>query len=238
MHSWYLRRFPIVSARPSFRPTDISGLALWLDAADASTITVDGSNNVSEWRDKSTNARHLTQVTVLNRPGWSAADGVAFTSAGHQLVNATSVNSVSPITAFVAFRCTETASYGTTSGNDTFLKFGGWQFQTASSVFWGRYSITKSAVASRFTTMSQIATTDRIYRAAARSTGVLMRVIGATTQNETLAAMTGGSPDAISVGTFPRGNMVIREALFYAAELTDEQISFVESYLSAKWGTI
>jgi hypothetical protein len=71
MHSWYLKRFPIVSARPAaFSPASIPNLALWLDAADASTITVDGSNNVSEWRDKSGNARHLTQGTALNRPSY------------------------------------------------------------------------------------------------------------------------------------------------------------------------
>lgn len=35
-----------------FNPKSISGLALWLDASDLSTITLNGSN-VSEWRDKS-----------------------------------------------------------------------------------------------------------------------------------------------------------------------------------------
>lgn len=44
--------------------------ALWLDASDTSTITLDGSNNVSEWRDKSKNARHAVQATALNKPTW------------------------------------------------------------------------------------------------------------------------------------------------------------------------
>ena len=54
----------------AFLPSSISGLALWLDAADASTFTLDGSNNVSEWRDKSGNARHATQGTTLLRPAY------------------------------------------------------------------------------------------------------------------------------------------------------------------------
>ena len=62
---WY-----VLNSRTSFSPASIPNLALWLDAADASTITVDGSNNVSEWRDKSGNARHLTQGTALNRPSY------------------------------------------------------------------------------------------------------------------------------------------------------------------------
>ena len=57
----------------AFTPTDIPGLALWLDASDAATITLDGSNNVSQWSDKSGNARHVTQATILNRPTPSTA---------------------------------------------------------------------------------------------------------------------------------------------------------------------
>ncbi len=51
-------------------PLSISGLALWLDASDASSITLDGSSNVSQWADKSGNGRHATQATALNRPGY------------------------------------------------------------------------------------------------------------------------------------------------------------------------
>jgi hypothetical protein len=41
--------------------------ALWLDAADASTLTLNGST-VSQWRDKSGNARHVAQATAANQP--------------------------------------------------------------------------------------------------------------------------------------------------------------------------
>ena len=41
--------------------------ALWLDADDATTITKDGGNLVSQWNDKSGNARHVTQATAANR---------------------------------------------------------------------------------------------------------------------------------------------------------------------------
>lgn len=45
-------------------------LALWLDAADASTITLNGST-VSQWRDKSGNARHASQGTVAIQPTYT-----------------------------------------------------------------------------------------------------------------------------------------------------------------------
>jgi hypothetical protein len=52
---------------PAFwSPADIT-TALWLDAADASTVTM-ANGAVSEWRDKSGNARHANQGTAARRP--------------------------------------------------------------------------------------------------------------------------------------------------------------------------
>ncbi len=45
---------------------------LWLDADDATTITLNGAT-VSEWRDKSGNARHATQITAASQPTRTAA---------------------------------------------------------------------------------------------------------------------------------------------------------------------
>jgi len=61
----------------NFTPRSISGLALWLDASDASTLfqNSDGttpatatSDPVGYWADKSGNGRHVTQATSGNRP--------------------------------------------------------------------------------------------------------------------------------------------------------------------------
>jgi hypothetical protein len=51
---------------PLWTPADIS-TALWLDAADASTIT-QNTSFVSQWSDKSGNARHAIQATAANQP--------------------------------------------------------------------------------------------------------------------------------------------------------------------------
>ncbi|MFM6187855.1 MAG: hypothetical protein ACKPEQ_31335, partial [Dolichospermum sp.] len=45
--------------------------ALWLDAADASTITLNGST-VSQWNDKSGNGRNATQATASLQPAYNA----------------------------------------------------------------------------------------------------------------------------------------------------------------------
>lgn len=44
--------------------------ALWLDAADASTITLN-STTVSQWNDKSGNSRNFSQATAGNQPVYS-----------------------------------------------------------------------------------------------------------------------------------------------------------------------
>jgi hypothetical protein len=58
--------------------------ALWLDAADSGTITLDGSA-VSEWRDKSGNARHAAQSSSSFRPSW-ASDEITFDGSDDFLV--------------------------------------------------------------------------------------------------------------------------------------------------------
>jgi hypothetical protein len=82
---------------PVWSPAEIS-TALWLDAADASTVTTD-SGAVSQWNDKSGNALTFTQ-TGSNRPaiGSNTLGGknvLTFTAANSQcLVGADSLNSV------------------------------------------------------------------------------------------------------------------------------------------------
>lgn len=49
-----------------------ASLALWLDADDASTITLNGST-VSQWSDKSGNGRNATQGTAANQPTYTAS---------------------------------------------------------------------------------------------------------------------------------------------------------------------
>lgn len=49
-----------------------SDLALWLDAADAGTLTLD-AGAVSTWADKSGNARHVGEVNASRQPTYQAA---------------------------------------------------------------------------------------------------------------------------------------------------------------------
>jgi hypothetical protein len=59
-------------------PGAISGLKLWLDASDTSSITKNSSNKVSQWNDKSGNNRHVTQSGADSIKPTLSSDSIAF----------------------------------------------------------------------------------------------------------------------------------------------------------------
>jgi hypothetical protein len=64
--------------RGTWSPTQIT-TAMWLDASDSTTLTA-VSGVISEWRDKSGNARHAAQTTASYRPGTATVNGLAVLS--------------------------------------------------------------------------------------------------------------------------------------------------------------
>jgi N-methylhydantoinase B/oxoprolinase/acetone carboxylase alpha subunit len=67
-------------ASADISPPDITGLDLWLDASDNSTVldatdTAASDNEaVKTWQDKSGNANHAVQATVADQPLWLASE--------------------------------------------------------------------------------------------------------------------------------------------------------------------
>jgi len=77
---------------PAWAPEDLgSSLALWLDADDASTLTLSGSN-VTEWRDKSGGGKHVAQGSASQQPTTTTFNGrtsLSFDGTNDLLENAT-----------------------------------------------------------------------------------------------------------------------------------------------------
>jgi hypothetical protein len=98
-----------------FRPSDLLGLELWLDASDASTITSSGSPaTVSQWDDKSGNGRNVTQGTAANQPttGSTTQNGLnvlVFDGSNDSLASANGALQLADLTAFCVAR-SQTAS--------------------------------------------------------------------------------------------------------------------------------
>ena len=89
---------------PDFLP-----LAAWYDAADESTITKDGSDRVSQWRDQSGNEHHVNQSSNGAKPlsGTRTLNGLnalAFSGSANQFLRSTEPISGQPLTAFAVAR--------------------------------------------------------------------------------------------------------------------------------------
>ncbi len=81
----------ILRLQPFFSPNALSGLNLWLDAADSSTITTSGSS-VTQWRDKSSSGYTFTQGNTSLSPkyGLNTMNGLnVITSQGSQYLQIT-----------------------------------------------------------------------------------------------------------------------------------------------------
>jgi hypothetical protein len=72
----------VLPSTPLFAPSFVSGLALWLDAADTTTLTLSGSN-VTAWADKSGNGRNAVGTTsnpTYNATGFNSRPTVTFSN--------------------------------------------------------------------------------------------------------------------------------------------------------------
>lgn len=87
-----------------FNPSRISGIALWLDAADKSYSASTGT-----WTDKSGNGRNFSQATANNRPIVSSVTQngrsiLEFDGSNDQLIHSSNFLQVADCTLFAAFR--------------------------------------------------------------------------------------------------------------------------------------
>jgi len=92
------------AAAQSYYPGGLgnSNLVLWLNAGQSSSITKNGSNQVSQWSDLSGHSYNFTQATSSNKPVYSATGGpnsrpaLSFTSTSSQYLSlATLPNTIS-----------------------------------------------------------------------------------------------------------------------------------------------
>lgn len=224
----------------TFLPTSIAGCSLWLDGADAATLT-QGGGTVSQWSDKSGNARHITQATTGNQPTYSStSNAVVFT--GSQYLNIpTALAATTPVyTIFVVER--------RASANVMFF-IGQYNLMSANTALILGYN---SATVSHHTTayVSDCQVTVPTYAGASEPmrinrydyTGTTRATFingGAlsTTQSFSATLTTWSSANVgIGFGTIYGYIGNIHEIIFYNATLTTTQQQTIESYLAQKWG--
>jgi len=239
-------------AAGGFNPTRLSGLLLWLDASDASTVTLD--TGVSEWRDKSGTGKKMTQDTGGNQPDY-LTDGIGgkpalgFTGSSSHFMRGAFSHSLTGITSLVVAR---TESNVATSARIFSLNVSG-----ASGDFGGTGHLVPSM---RFVTSQAVGCQHdggtRVSRDITYGTPFIQcshhdgTTLSNRVNNGTAATHTFGSPPwsgnfahmmlstqtppGFSAGGFLTGR--IAEIIVYSRDLTADERSKVHQYLGKKYG--
>jgi nuclear transport factor 2 (NTF2) superfamily protein len=245
-----------ISNTPVFVPTQISGCQVWFDAADKSTFSITGSN-ITQWRDKSSNAYSIGQATTARQPFYipNAQNGLAavqlatarwiFTESS----NMPNFTTSAATSVFVAAR-NGTTGTGYNAINSVWIS-GASALTTRYQLFFDRDSGSLSRGPNLYlsgtfriqnTTNVVAASTAGVVGFTASASSILLSVNG----NTSTAA--GAAPTSANDATYfqfgdSRGistlssDVQIFEMIGYSTELTTAQRQQVEGYLAWKWGT-
>ena len=219
-----------------FNPESISGLAMWLDAADSSTITLD-AGAVSEWRDKAIGSTFV-QTTPNNRPGQTTINGrnALLFDGSNDTLSCVSPFTTYPLSMFFVQRIIAHTNFGMTytvgNVNDFNLRQNG---------LTGQLMIQMAATAATYghtvlsTTAAQLISV--VYESTfANSVGYLNNAAltpsGGTFSQPTLS---GTHYIGTRDGGFPM-NGYIGEILIYSKTVSTLERSRISQYLGKKWG--
>lgn len=244
-----------------FNPSDISNLALWVDADDASTLYQSSGGSlaaadgdvVGAWLDKSGNGRHMTQATAANKPvlkknqinGKQVVRGDGVNDRLQQLAVAPNyiVNSTFTVFAVLNSRSAFGRAFGNTNGT---VGNNGFNVRSAVANEGNKYWVVRNAAG----TVGDVAMTGTIslnqtylYTFRLNASGAQTFLNGfqntATTNVTDLGTPTvpftlfqDGTPDA----TLAASNVDIAELIVYSKSLTDQERISIENYLRRKWG--
>ena len=222
--NWMVLQHKIFNA--FFTPSQISGLQVWYDASDPSTMTLSGST-VTEWRDKSGNAFTLTGSGSAQLQSFNART-VMFLNNGPYFQNTVFTNS-GPYAVFIIFKFdTLPAAWLTLLDNVSPLRpYVGFEQNTATRTAfrYGGSATTNPEIWSLQYSASDLT----IFNVAGTS------VIGAVTGYGGI-----GHTNGLRVG-FAGNNTApmigwIGEIVYYSGTLSSSQREQMEGYLSWKWG--
>lgn len=222
-----------------FNPKSIQGLAVWLDANDASTITLNGTT-VSEWRDKSGNLRNYSQSTAANQPGTGTVNGrTSVRAAAGSRVQLTAASF--SLSAYTAFAVVVPDFSSNPAGFATFT--GIMAIGTGSS---GMMMLARVGTPTRWGTFASSSVSSNTQLV----TGTRYVLCMQDANNNAISFFRNGAADGTSTGN-SAGQTInhlfglldgqefggdICEVLVYSSVLAASARSQVERYLAGKWG--
>ena len=221
-----------------FIPTSITGCALWLDAADSSTIT--GTSPVTQWRDKSVNNYSMTYTgsptyrttPALNNLGCVTFNGTTSFNSGTDTMYWSGFSISQPFTVFVV--CTKRLS---SNVNFSFVLEP--STSSGSVILYGGLELKMYAgSADQYTNpiLTFVANSTYVYSAVFNGASSLLAYAGNATSslNPGTASWPGLYLGRDWGGTYDSGDY--GEIIFYSGALSTNQRQQVEGYLAQKWG--
>ncbi len=232
---------PTLSLQPaSFSPKNVSGLQLWLDAADTSTVVLSGVN-VSLWNDKSGNGNNFTNSGTVTY----ASNALTFNSSSMTRASFTGLatGNTTPLTVFIILNCTSVSgtrgvfNYGEVGASNRGIVL----FIDTDSKIYGTTYFSNFLISTSISTNTRIMVCDNVtYNGTAGNftrSGFLNGSAFSTT-NSTVTTLNLQS-SAVGLGTTAAGQTFvgsINEVLYYNSTITTTQRQNIEGYLAWKWG--
>lgn len=231
-------------------PTDFSNLAVWLDAQDLSTITMDGSNRISQWADKSGNTNHAAQAgadaikAIYSATGINNRPAVSFTGDQRLIIpDHASLDKSSASWFLVMQRTTNIAN-----AQVIITKYGAgsppreWQFLISNPADVFQFQASTTGAATDVSCTSTTVATEAVpFIVDARYDGagvVSLKINDADESTDTDSAIVNG-PNNITLGG---GNGTandlagyIGEFIFFTSMLSSNDRLAILAYLRAKW---
>jgi hypothetical protein len=228
-------------------PTSYSGLQLWLDASDSSTLfdstsggsVVNGDGAVARWQDKSGNSRHATQSTSEARPirktsVQNSRDVLRFDGSNDALTTSTNYH-VSDLTIFVVAKRTSGTGAFFQTGNTSGLGYAAGDSITSGFDNCYARGVTNGQVGSITSTSWRVISVT--YTAGSRKVyiqGTLVDTASFTISTPNSSSGVASWIGAIdAAGYFLNGD--IGEIVAYNIVLSDTNRGLLESYLMNKW---
>ena len=216
-----------------FDPRRITGLALWLDAADTSYNASTGT-----WTDKSGNSRNFSQAITNNRPIVSSVTQngrtvLEFDGSNDQLTHNSNFLQVSNCTLFAAFRRLGGTFGGVISSSGTGDRSPGILIESSQGAIRGHanLSLAGASVANSFNITSGVVDAG----------ATTIWVDGTQRDTDAVSNTLDTSQTTTAIGTYRQAaanylNGYIGEIVVYTRVLTTAERRTAESYLGKKWG--
>lgn len=232
-------------------PLTVPGCVLWLDASDIASITMDGSNKVSQWSDKSGNAKHAVQATGANQPTYNATafggkPALDWGTGSVAAMRLTTPNiGLGAYTFFAVVRGDANAQtvifHGDIGNFGEIYCFHSGHYSIGANranVFTGRLFTNWLRDGIRRVVVSTFNGTSQSHQA--RRNGALMETTSQTLAEPGTAVVTApvyiGNADPTWYGPAPMAGL-IAEIIVFDRCLSDGEIFLVEKYLANKWPT-